>query len=204
MKKSKYLKIILCCAILTIGKGYGPVRSQSVMGAENKTSAVGRENPFAEIPRPVQPVSPVVIQSLEPMEELPGLFVQTVMLKFLDAKSLQEAIGNMSSPYGTITINEKNNCLIICDTQEHLEKILSEIKKADKTPKQIMVEVVILDVQLDNDTEIGINWDILSDNIYDIGYRQNFTTYFRWKNILRPRRWRRYLWTKASNMSIHS
>jgi len=39
-----------------------------------------------------------------------------------------------------------------------------------------MVEVVILDVQLDDDTEIGINWDILSDKTYDIGYRQNFTT----------------------------
>ena len=39
-----------------------------------------------------------------------------------------------------------------------------------------MIEVVILDVQLKNDTEIGINWDILSDKRYDIGYRQNFTT----------------------------
>jgi len=39
-----------------------------------------------------------------------------------------------------------------------------------------MIEVVILDVQLNDDTEIGINWDILSDKRYDIGYRQNFTT----------------------------
>jgi len=37
-----------------------------------------------------------------------------------------------------------------------------------------MVEVVILDVQLKNDTEIGINWDLLSDERYDIGCRPNF------------------------------
>lgn len=54
--------------------------------------------------------------------------------------------------------------------------MLSEIKKADKTPQQIMVEVVILDVQLGDDTEIGINWDLLSDKRYGISYRQNFTT----------------------------
>jgi type II secretory pathway component GspD/PulD (secretin) len=64
----------------------------------------------------------------------------------------------------------------VCDTKEQLEKILSEIKKADKMPQQIMVEVVIVDVQLSDDTEIGVNWDILSDKVYDIGYRQNFTT----------------------------
>jgi len=98
------------------------------------------------------------------------------MLKFLDAKSLKQAIDNMSSAHGAIAINEKNNSLIVCDTKEQLEKIISEIRKADKTPQQIIIEVVIVDVQLSDDTEIGVNWDILSDEIYDIGYRQNFTT----------------------------
>ena len=176
MNKPKYAKVIFCCVILSIGVWYGMVQSQPVLGAQSKASAVGRENPFAEIPRAVQPVSTSVVQSIEPVEESPELFVQTIMLKFLDAESLKQAIDNMSSTYGTIATNKKNNSLIVCDTKEHLEKILSEIKKADKTPQQIMVEVVILDVQLNDDTEIGINWDLLSDKRYRIGYRQNFTT----------------------------
>jgi len=105
----------------------------------------------------------------------PELFVETVTLKFLDAKNLEPAINKMSSDYGIISIDEKSNSLIVCDTKENLEMILAEIRKADKTPHQIMVEVVILDVRLDNEKEIGINWDILSDKYYDIGYRQNFT-----------------------------
>jgi type II secretory pathway component GspD/PulD (secretin) len=72
--------------------------------------------------------------------------------------------------------NPKNNSLIICDTKEQLEQILAEIRQADRTPQQIMIEVVILDVQLGDETEIGINWDILSDDRYDIAYRQNFTS----------------------------
>lgn len=109
-------------------------------------------------------------------QSTPELFVETVTLKFLDAKNLQAAIGGMSSSLGTVSADTKTNSLIICDIKENVERILVEIRKADETPKQIMVEVVILDVQLENDTEIGINWDILSDENYDINYRQNFTT----------------------------
>ena len=176
MNKPKYAKMIFFCAILTIGVWCGPAQSQLASDTQRITQAVGRENPFAKIPRAVRPVSPVALNSSQYVEEAPELFVETIMLKFLDARSLKEAIGNMPSRYGSIATNEKNNSLIVCDTKEHLAKIVSEIKKADKTPEQIMVEVVILDVQLDNDTEIGINWDILSDKTYDIGYRQNFTT----------------------------
>ncbi len=176
MNKPKYAKKIFLCIILTICACYGRAQSQPTLDAQGIAQEVGRENPFAKIPRAVKPVTPITLQSSQPIEEAPELFVQTIMLKFLDAKSLKQAIDNMSSVYGTIAINEKNNSLIVCDTKKQLEKILSEIKKADKTPQQIMVEVVIVDVQLSDDTEMGVNWDILSDKVYDIGYRQNFTT----------------------------
>jgi len=106
----------------------------------------------------------------------PELFVQTVTLKFLDAKSLKTVLDSMLSGYGIIAVDAKSNSLIISDTRKNLDKILEEIKKADGTPPQIMIEVVILDVKLDDDTQIGVNWDILSDKIYDISYRQNLTT----------------------------
>ena len=108
-----------------------------------------------------------------PQEEV---FVETANLKFLDAESLMATLERMLSPYGSITANKNTNSLIISDTKENLAVILSEIERADKTPRQIMVEVVIVDVQLSDETEIGINWDILSETNYDIGYRQNFTT----------------------------
>lgn len=240
MNRPKYVKVILYCVILAISVWYGLAQSQPVLGAQSKASTVGRENPFAEIPRAVQSVSPATIRSSSE-EEAPELFVETVKLKFLDAATLSAAIKSMSSPYGSISADPKSNSLIICDTKENLarimtqvdnadttpqqiifvetvtlkflkadnlktalagmlsqygnvavdnstnsliicdtreklEKIVAEIRKADKTPQQIMVEVVIVDVQLSDDTEIGVNWDILSDKTYDIGYRQNFTT----------------------------
>jgi hypothetical protein len=103
------------------------------------------------------------------------LFFETVTLKFLEAESLVKVLEGMTSPYGSVTANKNTNSLVIRDTKENLARILSEIEKADRTPKQVMVEVVIVDVQLNDDTEIGINWDLLSTKNYDITYRQNFT-----------------------------
>ena len=97
----------------------------------------------------------------------PPLFVKTVTLKFLDAKNLKTALDKMSSDFGNIAVNGNTNSLIICDTEENLEKMLAEVKQADQTPRQIMIEVVIIDVKLENDTEIGVDWDILSDENTD-------------------------------------
>jgi type II secretory pathway component GspD/PulD (secretin) len=131
---------------------------------------------MAQIERADKPIPDYLMPPEPKVLVKPELFVETATLKFLDVQNLQNIVGQMTSEYGSISADTKTNSLIICDTKENLEKIFNEIKKADKTPQQIIVEVVILDVRLDDETEIGINWDILSDKIYDVSYRQNFTS----------------------------
>jgi len=175
MNRPKYTKRISPYIILIIIVCCIPGQNQPSANAQSQSSEIGRDNPFAKITRTVKPSQSASYEPTELVEEPPDLFMQTIMLKFLNARSLKEALDNMRSEYGTIATNEETNSLIICDTKENLERIISEIKKADQTPQQIMVEVVIIDVQLSDDTEIGVNWDILSDKNYDVGYRQNFT-----------------------------
>ena len=131
MNKPKYVKVILYCVILAISVWYGLAQSQPVLGAQSKASAVGRDNPFAEIPRVVQSVSPVTFQSSESEEESPELFVEIVVLKSLDAKSLIAAIERMSSKYGSISADVKSNSLIICDTKENLARIMEMLPQEE-------------------------------------------------------------------------
>ena len=177
MIESRYIiKIILCFTMIAVCPPNAGAQSQQVDTEQTKTVDIGRDDPFAKlVTNKTMPVLPAVSVTAGVRRDVPELFVQTIMLRFLEAKSLKQAIDGMSSEFGTIAINEKNNSLIVCDTKEYLAKIIAGIKKADKTPQQIMIEVVILDVQLNDDTEIGINWDLLSDKRYDVGYRQNFT-----------------------------
>jgi type II secretory pathway component GspD/PulD (secretin) len=122
---------------------------------EIDTSKINQSNPFAQFVGKQTPQT-------KAEEPKPELLVETVTLKFLDAKSLRASISNMSGTYGSMEPDGKSNSLIICDTNENLTKILEQIRKADRRPEQIMIEVVLLDVKLNDETEIGVNWDMLT------------------------------------------
>ncbi len=175
MNRSKYAKILLCACLLAVVML--KARSAQSNSAQISIMDVGRDDPFAALPRNEKITIPQKVTqtpSIE-LEEVPVLFLETITLRFLNAKNLEGIIKSMSSRYGSLGADQNTNSLIICDSRDYLNKIMTEIKKIDKRPQQIMVEVVILDVQLNDDSEIGINWDILSDKTYDIGYKQNLT-----------------------------
>ncbi|UCG60183.1 MAG: hypothetical protein JSU70_11790 [Phycisphaerales bacterium] len=180
MSSPRYARMVFACATLAVGLASGWAQSSPGQPGPEDGSVldVGRANPFAAILRTTQPTARRLSQQtpLPATEEVPELFLETVTLKFLDAKNLETVVSKMVSRYGSTAANLKNNSLIICDTRESLTRILTEIRKADKTPQQLTVEVVILDVELKDDTEIGINWDLLSTERFPVGYRQNFTT----------------------------
>ncbi|MBA7632548.1 Type 3 secretion system secretin [subsurface metagenome] len=179
MIKRIYTKTVLYSLLVTLCLCQNFAQSKLVENDQRSKVDVGRENPFSKLSIRNRLSAPRVagVSEITSLEiNRPELFLETITLKFLDAKSLKTVIEALSSEYGRISTDAKSNSLIICDTGENLEMILAEIRRADKTPQQIMIEVVILDVQLDDDTEIGVNWDLLSDKRYNVGYRQNFTT----------------------------
>ncbi len=161
MIKPVHLSSLFSLLVVSLCLVVAGQQPQQAVGAN-----VGREDPFATATLAFATLAeknPAASQQNqgEPVvvEQNPDLFVETVTLKFLKANSLKGAIENMSSEYGSISIDTKSNSLIVCDTNDNLPKILAAIRRADKTPEQIMVEVVILDVQLEDDTEIGTDWD---------------------------------------------
>jgi type II secretory pathway component GspD/PulD (secretin) len=163
-------KKLITCAILLLSAGI----SEGAEETGSQSMDVGRDNPFGgsfgEIPQEIQAGSSA---PEETFQIKPPLFVQTVTLKFLKASNLKTALDKMSSEFGSIGVDDNTNSLIICDTKENLAKIIAEARKADQTPQQIMIEVVIIDVQLKDDTEIGVDWDFLTTGNKDLSYRQS-------------------------------
>jgi len=162
--------VLVSCLCLACA-GYGRVFGQS---GESQPSQAGRD-PFASLLAPSEPESPTPLAPTAPAAP-PEVRLETVVLKFLDATSLKAVLDKMVTSYGTVAVNEKTNSVLVCDTPENLSRILAEIKKADQTPMQVMVEVVILDVQLKDDAEIGINWDFIANSREDVTYRQSVTS----------------------------
>ncbi len=167
---NKLIKTITLCAFIVlaanIAKGAEPAVGQS--------ASVGRDDPFGgSFGEPAQEQQlnfPVEVNS---QDSRPLLFARAVTLKFLRAVNLKAALDKMSTEYGSISIDEATNTMIVCDTKDNLQRIVAAIKEADQTPKQIVIEVLIVDVELQNDTEIGVDWDILSTDNKDFSYRQS-------------------------------
>ena len=183
---SKMIKKVMICAfiILATSVGHsadstpstssGQASSPRAEQTSDAASVSGRDDPFGgSFGDAASESQPNIITGVDSMEAKPPLFVRTVTLKFLNAANLKVVLNKMSSANGSIGVDDHTNTIIICDTKDNLEKILVEIRKADQTPKQIMIEVVIIDVQLKNDTEIGVDWDILSTDNKALNYRQS-------------------------------
>ena len=178
MKKSNILKLLFCfIAILavTFAENLYSQTGKLEKSILEKIEKIGKNNPFEQVKTIA--VRNQILQNraaiqTDMIEAMPDLFVETVMLKFLQAANLQSAMNSMSSEYGAIETDEETNSLIICDTKENLEKIKTQVRKADQTPPQILIEVVILDVKLDDDTEIGFDWAELFDPDHSKAYTQ--------------------------------
>ena len=119
---------------------------------------------------------PRIIEEIRRADQaLAPVAMETVTLRFMDAKNLAIVVTKMLTASGTVAASETGNSLIVCDTPDNLEQVMRAIRKADQAPAQIVVEVVLLDVRLGDDTEIGVNWDYLATAPDKVGYRQNFT-----------------------------
>ena len=163
MLTEKYKKAVVLTALILISFVFMIYAEDN---NEINTDKIKQVNPFAQFTGGQTPDA--VLQ-----DSKPELFVETFTPKFLDAKSLKSCISNMLTENGNMEPDAKGNSLIICDTQENLAKILAQVRKADRRPDQIMIEVVLVDVKLNDETEIGISWDMLTTDDHDAVFRQN-------------------------------
>lgn len=177
MKTVDFIKISRCSALLVVlvlcGNAYCKTVEDMVID-----ELVGRSDPFTIVTPPKAEVfvkniaGTPITQTAPVIETAPELGMISVMLKFLRAENLEPTVANLLTEYGAISTDPDTNTLIISDTRENLQRIVAEIRNTDQTPKQVLVEVAIIDVQLNDDTEIGINWNkLLSGN--SVNYTQS-------------------------------
>lgn len=70
------------------------------------------------------------------------------------------ATGKLSGPV-VFVVDEPNNAVLIrCNTVDY-PKISSVIEKLDQYPKQVLIEVLIAEVELREDTKLGMEWQML-------------------------------------------
>ncbi len=85
--------------------------------------------------------------------------------------AIQSAFSDFTS--SLVVADESINAIIIKATPSQYDVLKRTITKLDIPPKQVLIEVLIAEVTLDDQTEFGIEWELGTTNRVDIGGRQH-------------------------------
>jgi len=91
-------------------------------------------------------------------EEGTPLENKVVFLNFVKAEDILRVLEPMKSSRGRITAHPQTNTLVITDTPNNIRKMMEVIKKLDKKTPQVMIEVLMVDVKLGDESQLGVEW----------------------------------------------
>jgi len=90
------------------------------------------------------------------------MFTKSIPVNYLKADQMQkhlQAVMVSTGRRGTITVVSETNSLVITDTDEGLGQAERLITQIDKRPKQVMIEARIVEINLNNGFDIGVQWE---------------------------------------------
>ena len=93
--------------------------------------------------------------SLESQEPLVS---KTYALNFAKAEDVMKVIDKLVSKRGFINFDERTNSLIVRDLESNLELISGVIKSIDTVTPQVMIETKIVETDLTNTENLGVDW----------------------------------------------
>jgi type IV pilus secretin PilQ/predicted competence protein len=100
---------------------------------------------------------------------------QVVPLQSLLAKEAAPVLTSMLSEGGRIGADDERNALLVTDTPARIEAIRTALRDLDRTPAQVMIEAIIVDVTLNDELHSGVDWSILRQGGKAITLKQALT-----------------------------
>ncbi|MCP3686342.1 MAG: hypothetical protein GY861_27170, partial [bacterium] len=94
---------------------------------------------------------------------------RTYILKHATVKDVLPKVTSMvTQNVGTIQSDDRTNSLIITDLPRNLQGIESTITAFDLKTQQVIIEAKIMQVSLDDNRKMGVNWEAVSDEIDNV------------------------------------
>ncbi|HNW43324.1 MAG TPA: AMIN domain-containing protein [Elusimicrobiales bacterium] len=91
------------------------------------------------------------------------LQTRVIFLNYTKASEMKTQLDAVAANEGRTTgkcaADDVNNALVITDTSFGLDATVRLIRSLDRMPKQVMIEVKLVEVKLDDSFELGVNWN---------------------------------------------
>ncbi|MBI5740452.1 MAG: secretin and TonB N-terminal domain-containing protein [Nitrospirae bacterium] len=95
---------------------------------------------------------------VNPEGDLPGAEVMTFKLNYVNLDEVEKVVGKLVSQSAKITLYRPEKTLIVEDAPQNLDRVRKILQTLDVPPKQVLIETSIMEIRLNDDTSLGINW----------------------------------------------
>ncbi len=96
------------------------------------------------------------------------MFTKTIPINYLKADDMMkhiQAVMTSAGRKGTLTVASENNSLVITDSEEGIQQAERLIAQLDRKPKQVMIEARIVEINLNNGFDMGVQWEYANQSI---------------------------------------
>ncbi len=100
--------------------------------------------------------------------------VRSFAVQYSDTEMVRDVLAKHLSRFGEITALPERRRVVVEDLPEFLERIESILLEIDREPLQILLEAKVLEIGLNNDDTLGIDWSRISQvngTEFEIGLR---------------------------------
>ncbi len=98
-----------------------------------------------------------------------GVKTEVIYLNYVHPDTIKEYIAHKISPQGVLKTSSQLNSILITDVPSRIEEIKEIIKKVDIPVKQVEVEAKIIEINVGDARNLGIDWNaILTSNASNI------------------------------------
>lgn len=88
-----------------------------------------------------------------------GNEVMVFKMRYVEMDEVEKVIGKLLSQTAKITVYKPEKTLIVEDVPQNLDRVKSVLKALDVPPLQVLIETKIMEVRLNDDTALGIDWN---------------------------------------------
>jgi type II secretory pathway component GspD/PulD (secretin) len=87
------------------------------------------------------------------------LVTRTFTLSYAEVGKIAHLLKPMISSNANLDVNERENALVVTDIPGNMLRLASLIRSLDKKSRQVMIEAKIVEISLNNEMDLGINWN---------------------------------------------
>jgi general secretion pathway protein D len=98
-------------------------------------------------------------------------------VNYAKAEDLAKTVGTMlTKDIGTVQFDARSNKLIITDIAPKIEEMKTVLVALDKYEKEVLIEARIIQIDLNDSYQMGVDWETMIRNAYHVDLKSNFGT----------------------------